>query len=56
MKPDKTTLEETAHCHFTPTIIVGITNYKTGKDKEKIDCQLSMIDNLFVVTTSGKRF
>ncbi|CDD33978.1 unknown [Bacteroides sp. CAG:714] len=46
MKTDEAAFEEIAGCHcFSPSVIVRITDYKAGKNKEEIDGQVTVVDD-----------
>ena len=56
MQTDNTPLEESTDAHPAPAVVIGITDNKTGKHKEKIYRQVTVIDNLFQVIAAGMRF
>ena len=52
MEPDQPPFEEPGHAHHIPSVIVGIADYKSGKDEEEIHGQVSVVDDL-VCRSSG---
>lgn len=46
MQADKTALEKFRYRHLFPPVVVSITDDEAGKDKEKIDRQIAVIDPL----------
>ena len=43
MQTDETTLEKAACGHLSPTIIVCIADYESRQDKEKVHCNVTMV-------------
>ena len=52
VQSDKSSLEESPYCHFVPSVVVCVSNYESGKHKEEIDSQISMVDDL--ISRSGR--
>ena len=46
VQTDKPAFEKIFDGHFLPTVVVGITNHESGKNKEKVDSQVAMIEPL----------
>ncbi len=52
VEANQSAFKEIAKGHFPPAVVVGISDNKTRKDEEKIDCQVAVIHDLFQVATS----
>ena len=56
MQTNYTPLEESTDTHPIPTVVISITDNKTGKHKEKIHRQITVIDKLLQMTAAGMCF
>ena len=52
MQTNYTPLEESTDTHPIPTVVISITDNKTGKHEKEIHCQIAMIDNLSKMTAA----
>jgi hypothetical protein len=52
MQANKTTLEELPRSHLTPTVVVGVADNETRKNKEEIDSKIAVVDFLVEVARS----
>ena len=46
MQADDTAFEESADTHPVPAVIIGITDYKARKHKEKVDGKIAVVNDL----------
>lgn len=56
MQTDDAAFEKRPQSHTVPTVVVGITDNKTGQHKEEVYGQIAMIDDLFQMIAARMSF